>query len=546
MTKVELELALAQAMMSQPPQLSLAEELAQQALNDFPNEPFGYQYLIELGQNRKYPPYQMLEDCRIKLYQLELEPLEQLFQLAALKWQQSDFDAALLIYQQILEKDPQYVAALLGAGQYFLQIKEEAQKSLHFFYLALEIELSYEAIRSTAQAHFALEEYQRVIFFLEKLPVREEVDAEVLRLLAESYEALSQFDQALEQWKALCLAFPEDGRYYQSAACLLIREKRYVAALQHSQQAMDLLGKDKLSDTFLEAAYRLYMTTGLPAKAIEVMQQLLLHFEGALVYELQLLQAERADNHARFPSHLAKLKQLDNPWIFNNCLLEEALYLLQQGKMAEAEAQLFGMLEQEGQGSLASYGLGILEQKRENWDAAFYYLYQAQEHEEERAAEQIAYYFGGYLKEKAQKIMAERAEEIKALLSLDDFAGVPRKAWQFSRLKEEPQEEGHPTEEQLERLKKQHIYFGPKAGIWRNEQGHYIRFAYALVAQQAPDVLDIQLYPLNGLTPLNCRLALREGELLCCIERQPIMVYREEESLKPELIDALSQIGSAN
>lgn len=142
--------------------------------------------------------------------------------------------------------------------------------------------------------------------------------------------------------------------------------------------------------------------------------------------------------------------------------------------------------------------------------------------------------------------MAERAEEIKALLSLDDFAGVPRKAWQFSRLKEEPQEEGHPTEEQLERLKKQHIYFGPKAGIWRNEQGHYIRFAYALVAQQAPDVLDIQLYPLNGLTPLNCRLALREGELLCCIERQPIMVYREEESLKPELIDALSQIGSAN
>lgn len=113
------------------------EDLAKQAVSNYPQEAFGYAYLGEALLGELPTPFPEVELCLAKASELEPNNTAYLARFAVVKGIQGEEDAAQLIWGKILSMDPDHVEALVARGAYQLQTYQDYEEALSFFNRAL-------------------------------------------------------------------------------------------------------------------------------------------------------------------------------------------------------------------------------------------------------------------------------------------------------------------------------------------------------------------------------------------------------------------------
>lgn len=421
---------------------SKLEDLGKQAVENFPDDSFGYAYLAEAMMLLEEPKYAHAETLLAKAIQLEADNLNYKLRFGAIKEEQGLLGDASILYRQVLMKDANNFAALKGLGICELYDSQAYESAIEYFNKALKIKASDSDIFAMlAEAYNNLEQYQEALAATNKgLAGGFHEGCATAKLI--TLEFLHRTDGADELYRKLLEIRPEDFTYLFNFGNLLLTEGKaaeaetqFVKALSVAEDDNNPMLHNLLGDALLKQ--------GKFAEAIKQYDtSIKMHDADSYLY------ASRAEAKLGLKDGKGALADLDTaitkagkdpvataPFLVKKALAHQAL-----GDAAKSKEILKPMCDNPITRAEGCYGIGMVLFIAGSPEHAYTMLKVAKQLKHKAATDFIDANLGAYLTKKRQEILSSNATEIDKNAQSPLLAKIAGKLWRFKDLKSKKME----------------------------------------------------------------------------------------------------------
>ncbi len=212
----------------------LTEKLLTDESDDMDNVCLDLAYLY-LGQSDNETALKLLE----KGFNFNNQNPELLYELAFCYEQQENFEKAIAINQQIINIDPFANEAWFNLGQlYFAQLDYPKALEAYEYALAIDENDSLTCVQK-AHVHFQLNQFEEAIeTYLEYKNLSAYGHWQTDIFIAESYEKLEKYDDAIVYYKKSLDEQPENYDALTGIAICLLEQERFAESLPYVEKAL--------------------------------------------------------------------------------------------------------------------------------------------------------------------------------------------------------------------------------------------------------------------------------------------------------------------
>lgn len=421
---------------------SKLEDLGKQAVENFPDDSFGYAYLAEAMMLLEVPKYAHAETLLAKAIQLEAENLNYKLRFGAIKEEQGLLGDASILYRQVLLKDANNYAALKGLGTCELYDSQANESAIEYFNQALKIKASDSDIYAMlAEAYNNLGQYQDALAATNKgLAGGFHEGCATAKLV--TLEFLHSIDGAEDLYRKLLEIRPEDFSYRFNFGNLLLAEGKAAEAETQFLKALSVAEDDNnpilhnlLADALLKQ--------GKFAEALKRYDETMkMHEADSYVYasraEAKLGLKDGKGALADFDTAIAKAGT--DPVATAPFLVKKALALQTLGDANKAKEIVKPLGKNESTRAFGCYGLGVIFHKEGNISEAYKLLKAAKQLGDAHAAKYIETHFKDYLNNLKNGILDKQAPAISENAKSALLAKLSGKLWKFKDLKSKKME----------------------------------------------------------------------------------------------------------
>lgn len=389
MNENELQEALETAIKEQS--YDQVQELAKQAVKNYPDAAFGYAYLAQALLSELPTPYAEAELCLAKASQLEPKNTLYLAQFAAIKSAQGQEDDAQLMWGKILTIEPNNVDALTAKGSYQLRVNENYTLAIELFNKALKIELNNSpTYLYRAEAYASLEEYDKALKDIEHALSLEEVfNPNALLLKIDVLTRLGQLATVPVLYEEILAHVPDNPIIFNNYGQFLYEQQQYAKAISMLEKGMALLSTPNSNLLYLLA--ECYFHTQAFEQAITTMEQYI-ELEPEILqgrlFLIDILLAKQEYTTALEAANTLLKEKTEETEVLDEAHIKKAQALMALGKYEEAEKILVPIAKKTClQKVNAYYYLGIVFDRQEKPEKAYAFMRAAivSGHEEARA-----------------------------------------------------------------------------------------------------------------------------------------------------------------
>lgn len=519
------------------------EELAKQAVSNYPTEAFGYYYLAESLLLASIPRYDEAEVCLAKALEFEPENLDYLIKFGQLKQLLGRFDDAQIIWGKVLRRAPKNSTALIAKAGFLITQYQEYEQGLELInqaILANPEELSAylyraDALSGLGQHATALTD---VDLFLASQTEFNEIGTlskiNILKELGRIKETFSLYEQVIE-------AAPENHIHQFNYGQDLLSQDLFAQAAEHLKIAAELVEeKHPMFYRNLGQAclYALQLEDALVAleTCIELDEQ---ETEAFLMLIETKIELERYEEAFEDAQKLLK-KASDDKSLEERVTLLKGNALLGLQKYQEAENTFTPLAKKRGlRQKDALYGLGtVFYEKGEN-NKAYRFMKAAKLAHHKLAQEYINAYLQEFLEEvKDRSLKANETEFTKNEASpiLQKLFGT---LWKFADLKSQKLE-GWP-DEQVQKVKESlnslSMVLTEKGAIFVSNEKEEI-LTYKIKKEAASGAL-VEFLPLDNFPGFVAKLKLDNNGFSFSKEENEILYLQAQDlsSIPTQLVD---------
>lgn len=220
------------------------EDLAKEAVKNYPESAFGYAYLAESMLMEVPTRFAEAELCLAKAAQLEPKNTTYLSQFAAIKSAQGDQGAAQLLWGKILSLEPDNTDALVAKGSYQLRENNDYAQALELFNQALSLNLDYTpGYLFRAEAYLGLKEYEKALKDVHQALELQGDTPEVAALLLkiDILQTMGNKAEAAKLYDGVLALEPNNGAHRVNYGQLLFELNQYAGAAEQLEKATELL-----------------------------------------------------------------------------------------------------------------------------------------------------------------------------------------------------------------------------------------------------------------------------------------------------------------
>lgn len=411
-----------------------AEDLADEAIEAFPNEAFGYYYVGEAMFLQGD-----IEDA-IEYYQQAIENAtnnpDYKSRLALMYAKLGEEEKAKQIYKTILESNDNHVDSLVAMGVYASN-DSNPEKALNYLDRALEVAPDYDnGYRIRAIVHTALNNFKEALEDVNKALSVDVDDRELWLQKINLHDAIgnvAETEAAFREWVSL---EPEDASRYTAQAAFYVEQENYQAAENAFENAIEkeLYGDLAAINSILGRAWvRLYQqnTTGAIEDFNRVIQsdaKLVDSYIGIAEAKVQEGALDAAITYLDLGLDIV----LDSKWMLYN---KKGGIHVQAGNWEAAEIAFGGLLNVDDEEANAEghFSMGKLYQAKGNLEAAFRSWRKASDLFHLEADECIDEYCSEFLeaelKEKENVLLDEMEDNFKANKQSKILSSLFNKFW---------------------------------------------------------------------------------------------------------------------
>ena len=521
------------------------ETLAADALKAYPDETFGYEYLAEALMKRESIPYTAVENCLIKLIQLDAHNKDAILKYAELKKEQGDIEEAIKAYKNIVAQDQAFVPALMALGEYELYVNNFPEQALVYFDAAISNDPLNLDIRSLRAA--ALKQSGRILDAMMELNavIKNGYQEQAYALKVEIMNDMQRMADSIPLLEELVKDQPENFtyQYYLGRNHTLIGE--WAEALPALSKAVTLV---ELPDADLLALYAEALLQNEQFDAAnEAILKSITNMPEVMSYQVLQLRIKIAAQKYEEALAMADalLRQADDTFQ-QELQSQKGFILIGMGKTAEATTLFDNMMLQKTGKSYASYGLGYIAfHVEKDLPKAFFYMNNARIMNHADALSFIKKNLSTYLKDTENRILAENEASIAENRSNTLLQSLFNTVWHFEDISSEELKNASDAilDKVKSQLKKRALFFTEK-GVMTTGPNEMKTFTYRIHAKHEKNILDIELIPLNGLSPMIVRLNPVSKGFVFLQDAGEYLLFQKQnlEALAPEIKQHLQQL----
>ena len=508
------------------------QELALGALNEYPEEGFGYDYLAQALDAQEGGSLEAIERCLLKLVELNPKDTKALLRLAQTQLKMGDAPQAMVAYRQILKLQPEQDEALNAIGEELLFEQNKAAEALSFFQAAMKVkphELLYQINALLAMRSMGNREKEALVLLTKSIKLHG-YQEKLFAVGAELYLAEGEKKKALKLLQMLREKDP-NLTYVYNVGRIANELEDYPLAYDALAQAYELAkANDEVSSVLLQAYAKAAMELGHAQKAQELIEQGI-QISPSVSANLLLLDSLLAQGKLEEVEKEMEvlLRQYPLGSTFGlDVILKQGRLLQAKGDYAAAETLYLDLMKAEGGQKDAATALGLMAIQQENNPAkAYFYLSKAEALGAPRASQLIKEHLYDYLKGYAEQTLADMAPAIEQNKNQAVFQQLAGKYLSFKAVRSESMRQINKEVADMieEQLKKRIIFFSPQAGFSINPIGQTTVFAYELKVQHSPNMLDFELRPLDGRPRLGVRLNMSPQGLVWSEKRGEFLLF---------------------
>jgi tetratricopeptide (TPR) repeat protein len=508
------------------------QELAKQAVTNYPDAAFGYAYLAQALLSEFPTPHAEAELCLAKASQLDPQNTTYLAQFAALKSAQGQEEDAQLMWGKILTIDPNNVDALTARGSFQLRANENYKLAIELFNDALRIELDNSpTYLYRAEAYANLGEYDKALKDIEHaLSLEDRFNDQALLLKINVLTQLNQFDAIPALYDEILEQVDSDPAIYNNYAQFLYERQNYAKAATMLERCTELLPEP--NSHLLYTLSECYYYTQQYAKAETTIREYIELEPDILQGQLFLMDILLAQENyqAALEAAEALLKQgSDDTNTLDEATIKKAQALIGLGNYDKAEKTLIPIAKKTGlQKMNAYYYLGVVFDRQGHSEKAYAFMKAAIVSGHEEA---LAYIHANLIPTVLQ--MQEKALEAnKASISKNKRSAfikkIEGKLWLFKDFKSQKLEDF--SADQAARIKAAFstlsLIVTPIGLALLSEQSEELATYH--IKKEAPSGIVLDVLPLDNFpnTALKLQL-LANGDLTYSKEKGEVVVLKE-------------------
>jgi len=526
------------------------EKLAQQAVEEFPEEAFGYYYLAEYFTTEEKVDYFNVETCLAKAIELDEDSLGYMVRFAQIKEQQGAFEDAAILWGKILRQDENNIDALIGKATIELRQYKNYEGALDFLNRAIKIDDSnHQLYILRGQVYNGLHQFDKALADVEK-GLEGGFDEKGLVLKIALLRQEKRLDEVIETYKKIIAEKPEVFVYRFNFGKEYYNQEKYAEAAEQLKKATELVEEE---DAMLyQPLGRAYLETEQYEAAKEALQKAIAldeeegHEANSTTY-MYLVDAFIGLEDGK--NALATIEKL-NPLISGNkrkqnmVNLKKGVALGLTGKLKEAEAILKPVAEKPGlrQGD-ASYSLGLIDYKEGDLANAYKHMKTARRLRNKRADVFIQNNLLDYLQKMQKEVLDNYSSEFEKNAQSPWVQKVSGKLWHFTKvdsqkLKDLPDNIKANINKSIQ---KGSMIFTEKGALMVSEKNN-ANLTYKIKKEKGNAVI-LEFAPLDNQPAFAVQLKLKNGKLAFSKEKGETLILEEKEtsSMPEEAVETFQQ-----
>lgn len=508
--------------------IQVLENLSKSAVEQYPNEAFGYLYLAEYFLNLEFPVYPKAEICIVKAIELEPENAKHYCRFSNVKLSQGEVEESRLLNLKALQIDANSVDALLGLGRYELYNAEIYDKAIDYLTKIVNIDPeNKKANLYLAHAYFRKDNISEALVHISKVLVAG-FDEEVTLVYIEILEALFDIKQLIQAYDMLVLKCPDNAHYRFEFAKHLFNGSIFSEVVIQIKKGIELSTNPVSVDQYvplLKSLFILNQTDEFFAIINDLIQK---NPSNNDLYELRLKAHLSSSN---FEAALADLNSIigiiNDPVFASDYLVQKGQILFRLNREAEA-IEIFEMLSNNEASAMDGlYNLGMLNLKKGNSEKAYSLLKEARLRGSLEAESAIYERMIDYLDGVKAKILDANAAEVSKNQNSEFLNKIFGKLWIFESLDSKAMKSVSEliANNVVESLKSFTMFLTEKGGILvKAIQTDAV--AYKIISETENSV-KLHLIVLDGTKTMDVNLSLSGNKLLFS-ERDGEVIHFQE------------------
>lgn len=415
---------------------SKLEDLGKQAVENFPDDTFGYVYLAEAMMLLEEPKYAHAEMLLAKAIQLDSNNLEYKLRFGAIKEEQGLLSDAAILYRQVLNSDANNFAALKGLGVTELYDSQDYESAIDFLTKALSIKSSDSDVYAMlAESYNNLGRYQDALTATNKgLAGGFHEGCATAKLI--TLEFLHSTEGADDLFRKLVEIRPEEFTYRFNFGKLLLEEGKAAEAEAQFVKALSIIddGNPLLRNLLADALLK----QGKFAEALKRYEECIKILDSDPYLYASRAEAKlglKDDKGAMADLDIAIAKAGDDPVATAPFIVQKALAYQVLGDVKKAKELLKPLCENNVTRAEGCYGIGIVLHRSGNDEMAYTMLKVSKQMKHIEAIKYIELYLSDYLHQKRQAILQNNAAEISKNAQSAFLNKISGKLWRFKDLK---------------------------------------------------------------------------------------------------------------
>ena len=508
----------------------LLEKLSAEALRNYPEETIGYRFLADALLNRENIPFDAVEQCLIKLIQLNENDIDAIVKYANLKEMQGDFEASIKAFKRVIVKNPKNIEALIAVAEHELYALGGISQSLVYLDYASEIDSDNLKIKCLkAEAYIRLKRYTDALVELDFV-ISKGFDENAYQLKVQLLIELERSQAAIPLLKELTNRCSNNLAYHYQLAKNLLGIYDFVGA------ESIILKMLKISENQDSEVYKLLSESYKgQSKFKEAEVAILKAFEiSPELFDLQLnrLLILKESKQSQAALELCISLSGQNPVFDEELSILKAEILLDLGNWQGAEDIYLKFLNIKGFEKNASYGLGrIAIEFKSDFKKAYFYMHQSETRGNLNAGIYIQQNLKGYLDFTANSLLEENQSFLKENKDNPILQGLFDRFWHFEKLNSKSLEKA--SDElmsfTLKKLESKFLYITERGLIMSLGSGRIALFTYKIKAVYDNQLIDLEFIPLDGLQRFIVRLQLTSNGIVYTQKEEEYILMKSKE-----------------
>ena len=415
--------------------ISSLESLAKTAVEQFPQEAFGYAYLATLFSSKEQLDYKKAQTCIAKACELAPSESSYLVKFANLKEEQFLYEEARILYLKALNIDENNFEALKNMGLYELRVSGMFDKAKDYLLKAHAIEKEDKLVNlHLAELYYEQKNLEDALISI-NLALGNAFDEPTTVLLIKILFALGNKKDGLKVYDSLVAKRPDNISYRFDFAQKLYNSRVYGEAATQLKKAMDM-STDSVPASFVDLYVKALTMNGKEAEAIATLNTVIENEpDNYVYYNLRANAYLFSNNIADAIKDLKEIIRLldDNNLDFD--YREKLGFLLLKNQEVDASKAVFeAMISNTIQAKVGLYGLGIVAFSQDDFALAYHFLKKAKLKGNSDAEKFIYKKLNNYLSDIKNKAIAANASHIESNAASSLIQKINGKLWSFSSL----------------------------------------------------------------------------------------------------------------